>query len=69
MAGKQPGARGGKKGRKIGRNKVKCERYLKQGRWERNKLRRLRKHVRHQPNDDEAKAAIETLRLEHPLLK
>lgn len=64
-----PKHRSGKKGRKIGRNKVKCDLYRKQGRRERNKLRRLRRHVRRQPNDWEAKSAIETLRLENPLLK
>ena len=32
--------KGGKKGRKIGRNKVKCDRYRAEGRREKNKARR-----------------------------
>ena len=34
----------GKKGRKVGRNKVKCDQYRKEGRKEKNKLQRIRKH-------------------------
>jgi len=37
---------GGKKNRKHGRNKVKCERYRKEGRREKNKKRRQEKHER-----------------------
>ena len=50
---------GRKKGRKIGRNKVKCEAYRKAGRRERNKARKIRKHLKFHPND---LAALATLR-------
>ena len=33
-------AKGSKKGRKIGRNKIKCNRYKLEGRKEKNKARR-----------------------------
>ena len=46
-----------KKGRKIGRNKVKCAAYRASGRRERNKARRLRRHLRSHPNDGVALAA------------
>lgn len=36
-------AKGSKKGRKIGRNKVKCERYRLENRREKNKARRAAK--------------------------
>ena len=47
-----PNHKGGKKNRKHGRNKVKCERYHREGRRERNKERRAsnckhRKQTKH----------------------
>lgn len=47
-----------KGGRKIGRNRVECERYRKQGRREKNKLRKLARHVRDFPNDEAARRAL-----------
>lgn len=41
MAGTK--AKGSKKNRKFGRNKVKCARYRAEGRREKNKLRRQKK--------------------------
>lgn len=39
-------AKGSKKGRKIGRDKVKCERYRLEGRREKNKARRAAKRLK-----------------------
>jgi hypothetical protein len=36
--------KGGKKNRKWGRNKVKCERYRREGRREKNKARKAARH-------------------------
>jgi ribosomal protein S15P/S13E len=49
---------GGKKGRKIGRDKEKCARYRIQGRREINKIRKVRKHIRRHPNDIYAEEAL-----------
>lgn len=46
--------RGGKKNRKHGRNKKFCERYFKEGRRESNKGRKLIRHIKKFPNDQEA---------------
>lgn len=40
----------GKKGRKVNRNKDKCEMYRREGRREKNKARRLKKRLRHRLN-------------------
>lgn len=52
-------AKGGKKNRKVGRNAKYCERYRAEGRWLKNKLRRLRSHLKRQPNDRQALKALE----------
>lgn len=39
-------AKGSKKGRKIGRNKIKCERYRLEGRREKNKARKAAKKLK-----------------------
>ncbi len=39
-------AKGGKKGRKHGRNKVSCARYEHEGRREKNKARKARRHAK-----------------------
>lgn len=54
--------RGGKKNRKHGRNKRGCERYRAEGRRERNKAVRLARHVRRQPHDTQARAALLKMR-------
>lgn len=46
-----------KKGRKHGRNKKWCENYRNRGQRERNKLRRLVKHLTRHPGDRCASAA------------
>ena len=38
-------AKGSKKGRKIGRNKIKCERYRLEDRREKNKARKAAKRL------------------------
>jgi hypothetical protein len=59
MAEKQK--HGGKKGRKIGRNKSKCERYQASGRRERNKVARLRRHCTRHPADAVAARTLAVL--------
>ena len=58
--------KGGKKGRKVGRNEARCKRYRVQNRREKNKLRRMRKHVLRNPEDTAAKEALETYGLARP---
>lgn len=41
-----PGPSGGRKGRKIGRDREKCARYRAEGRREHNKARRAARHAR-----------------------
>ncbi len=43
--------KGGKKGAKIGRNKVSCAKYRAEGRREKNKAKRARRHIKAYPND------------------
>ena len=52
MAKKQE--RGSKGCRKTGRNAASCVRYRNEGRRERNKLRRLERHVKNFPWDNQA---------------
>lgn len=53
----------GKKGRKIGRSKrhPAAQRYTAERRWEKNKRRRMQRHLRHYPNDSQARRLIESL--------
>ena len=46
-----------KKGRKVGRNNLSCQRYKLEHRRERNKLRRLNRHIKNHPTDRCAFAA------------
>lgn len=48
-----------KKGRKINRNRVWCAVYKASGRRERNKVKRVRKHLVRHPNDLVAKRCVE----------
>lgn len=41
----------GKKNRKHGRNKLSCDNYRRSHRREKNKLRRLRRHLKAHSND------------------
>lgn len=47
---------------KKGSNKDKCKAYRAEARREKNKVRKLRKHVRAFPNDFAAARALERLR-------
>ena len=46
-----------KKGRKQGRNALSCQRYKLEHRREKNKLRRLRRVLKRNPNDTNAATA------------
>jgi hypothetical protein len=52
-------AKQGKKNRKHGRNADCCARYRAEGRQEKNRRRRILRHLRRHPNDKEALRAIE----------
>ena len=53
-----PGNQQAKKCHKMGRNKSKGETYRARGRRLKNKLRKLRKHIKAQPFDSDAKDAL-----------
>jgi hypothetical protein len=53
--------KGGKKNRKWGRNKIKCQRYALERRGEKNKVKKLKKHLRHHPEDVQAKSRLTKL--------
>ena len=54
--------KGGHKNRKYGRNKPDCERYRSRGVRERNKARKLRKHLQSHCKDSSAVAALRVLK-------
>lgn len=54
--------KGGKKNRKIGRTAEKCEYYRSRMTREKNKERKLKKHVASQPNDEIARTALRNIR-------
>ncbi len=54
-------AKAGKKGRKFGSNKVFCERYRAENRRLRNKIKKLKKHLKKLPEDVQAQEALERL--------
>ena len=49
------------KGRKIGRNARWCEAYRLQGKRMKNKIKKLRKHIKNFTEDKQAKAALKRL--------
>lgn len=53
--------KGGKKNRKHGRNKKQCELYRNQQTREKNKARRLKKHLSRHPGDIGAEAILKDL--------
>lgn len=57
-AGPQKAKKSKAKGRKIGRNKARCNLYALAHRYELNKCRRLRKVLRLNPTDVNALAAL-----------
>ena len=54
-------AKGGKKNRKYGRNRKKCEAYRKAGTREINKRKKLKRRIKRFPNDKGARAALAAL--------
>lgn len=50
--------KGGKKNRKWASNKEYCARYLKEGRQEKNRERRILRHLKKYPNDKAAEKAL-----------
>lgn len=53
--------RGGKKNRKHGRNELFCKAYRTRGQREKNKARKLRKHLLRFGDDKVAQGALERL--------
>jgi hypothetical protein len=51
-----------KKHRKHGRNKLSCQRYVSEKRREKNKVRRLKKHIKRYDTNGNDKCAQECLR-------
>jgi hypothetical protein len=49
----------GKKNRKHGRNKKVCEQYRREGRQEKNRKRRIRRHLKRHPDDRVALRALQ----------
>ncbi len=54
----QKKARKGKKNRKWDRNRVWCEAYRRRGQREKNKAKKLRKHLSRHPDDKIAAQAL-----------
>ena len=50
------------KGRKIGRYLKKCERYKLSHRREKNKIKKILKHLKRHPNNKSARIRIEELK-------
>lgn len=53
--------KGGKKNRKFKRNKDKCAIYAREGRREKNKAKKLAKHLRRHGTDVQAKHCLNNL--------
>lgn len=51
-------ANGSNKMRKVGRNAISCKAYANTNRREKNKIKKLQKHLINFPDDANAKAAI-----------
>jgi len=60
MAG-NPTRKGGRKNRKHGRFKLKCAAYASSHRQEKNKKRKLLRHLKKHPNDNHAESAVKAL--------
>jgi hypothetical protein len=57
--GKEGGKpKGGKKNRKWGNNKAYCQRYRAEGKQEKNRARRINRHLKRHPNDLQAFEAL-----------
>ncbi len=57
-----PRSRPGKgSSRKVGRDLMKCQRYRERGIRLRNKIRRLRKHIKANPNEENGAKALKEL--------
>jgi len=60
--GKEGGKpKGGKRNRKWGSNKVYCARYRAEGTQEKNRARRIARHLKAYPNDIQAMEALFTM--------
>lgn len=55
------GPKKGQKGRKLGRNKKKCEKYKAMGMRKKNKIHKLKKHIKDHPNSNESKDRLKEL--------
>lgn len=55
-SGKAP--KKGKRNRKWNRNRAFCLRYRNEGRQEKNRARRINRHLKRFPNDDSARKAL-----------
>ena len=53
----------GKKGRKIGRyaRHPSSQRYKAEKRWETNRVKRIRRHIKRQPTDEQARSCLAAL--------
>ena len=56
MAGEK--AKGGKKNRKYGNKKPGAIRYMAESRYTRNKTRKLKRHLKLQPHDKQARETL-----------
>lgn len=54
--------RGGKKNRKFGNNKSFCEKYEREGRRLKNKIRKILRHLKQFPEDLQAQNRLKALR-------
>lgn len=59
MAGEIKKAKGGKKQRKFGRNKMDCLAYRNENRREKSRVRRIKRHLKRFPMDAAAVAHME----------
>lgn len=59
---KKGGSKSGGGARKVGRSKrhPSTARYTADRRWEKNKIRRVKRHLKYQPNDRQAQGWLET---------
>jgi hypothetical protein len=54
-------AKSGKKNRKHGRNKEFCKRYKAENRRHKNKIKKLKKHIKKFPNEKNAVRVLKNL--------
>ncbi len=54
---------GGKKNRKVGRDAIRCRAYTASNRREKNKVKRLARHLKNFPGDGAATAAVDRAKI------